>query len=91
MRLKIVGTHIVGYEEKLTKLRLLEDLIEEFNMHKQAGAEIMMIEGEIKTSGRISQLDIITISRIQIINKEIPKMYIIDMNITFKIQQYFHN
>ena len=40
------GTHIVGYEEELTKLRPLEDLIEEVNMHKQAGAEIMMIESE---------------------------------------------
>lgn len=31
-----------GYEEELTKLRPLEEV----NMHKQAGAEIMMIESE---------------------------------------------
>jgi hypothetical protein len=40
------GTHIVGYENEVTKLRPLEDLLEEINMHKEAGAEIMMIESE---------------------------------------------
>ena len=40
------GTHIVGYENEVTKLRTLENIIEEINMHKKAGAEIMMIESE---------------------------------------------
>jgi phosphosulfolactate synthase (CoM biosynthesis protein A) len=39
------GTHIVGYETA-TKLRTLEDVVNEINMHLKAGAEIMMVESE---------------------------------------------
>jgi phosphosulfolactate synthase (CoM biosynthesis protein A) len=39
------GTHIVGYETA-TKLRTLEDLVNEINMHLKAGAEIIMVESE---------------------------------------------
>jgi phosphosulfolactate synthase (CoM biosynthesis protein A) len=40
------GTHIVGYENEVTKLKTLEDLVEEINIHKKAGAETLMIESE---------------------------------------------
>jgi phosphosulfolactate synthase (CoM biosynthesis protein A) len=39
------GTHIVGYQTA-TKLRTLEDLVNEINMHLKVGAEIMMVESE---------------------------------------------
>jgi phosphosulfolactate synthase (CoM biosynthesis protein A) len=37
------GTHISGYK---TKLKTLDDLLDEIDMHQSAGAEIMMIESE---------------------------------------------
>jgi phosphosulfolactate synthase (CoM biosynthesis protein A) len=37
------GTHITGYQ---TKLKTLEDLLDEIDMHQNAGAEIMMLESE---------------------------------------------
>jgi phosphosulfolactate synthase (CoM biosynthesis protein A) len=37
------GTHIAGYQ---TKLKTLEDLLDEIDTHQNAGAEIMMLESE---------------------------------------------
>jgi phosphosulfolactate synthase (CoM biosynthesis protein A) len=37
------GTHIAGYQ---TKLKILEDLLDEIDLHQAAGAEIMMLESE---------------------------------------------
>jgi phosphosulfolactate synthase (CoM biosynthesis protein A) len=37
------GTHIAGYQ---TKLKTLDELLDEIDMHKSVGAEVMMLESE---------------------------------------------
>jgi phosphosulfolactate synthase (CoM biosynthesis protein A) len=37
------GTHITGYQ---TKLKTLDELLDEIDMHRRVGAEIMMLESE---------------------------------------------
>src|SRR5205807_1094157 len=37
------GTHIAGYK---TRLKTLDDLLDEIDMHQSAGAETMMLESE---------------------------------------------
>jgi phosphosulfolactate synthase (CoM biosynthesis protein A) len=39
------GTHVAGYEQSM-KLRTLQDLYDEAEAHRRAGAEIMMLESE---------------------------------------------